>query len=109
MKYAINLIFFFIGLLIFSYGIAMSVQVKYLGISPWDVLNLALYERFGFTIGTWSIIVGLLLITCTLIINRTFLNIGTFLNAVLVGVFVDSFLFLHLLPRSQKMINISLY
>lgn len=101
-KYAIKLIFFFIGLLIFSYGIAMAVQVKYLGISPWDVLNLALYERFGFTIGTWNIIVGFLLICCTMILNRKYINIGTFLNAIFVGVFVDSFLFLQLLPNSTN-------
>ncbi|MGA4720013.1 YczE/YyaS/YitT family protein [Fictibacillus nanhaiensis] len=102
MKYAIKLIFFFIGLLIFSYGIAMAIQVKYLGISPWDVLNLALYERLGLTIGTWNIVVGFLLITCTMIINRKYINIGTFLNAVLVGIFVDSFLFLQLLPNSMN-------
>lgn len=102
MKYAIKLIFFFIGLLIFSYGIAMAIQVKYLGISPWDVLNIALYERLGFTIGTWNIIVGFFLITCTLIINRKYINIGTFLNAVLVGIFVDFFLLLQLLPNSMN-------
>ncbi|WP_137789458.1 YitT family protein [Bacillus sp. E(2018)] len=102
MKFTSKLIFFFIGLLIFSYGIAMAVQVKYLGISPWDVLNLALYEQLGFTIGTWNIIVGFLLITCTMIINQKYINIGTFLNAVLVGIFVDSFLFLKLLPDSTN-------
>ncbi|WP_416731685.1 YczE/YyaS/YitT family protein [Fictibacillus sp. JL2B1089] len=101
-KYASKLIFFLIGLLIFSYGIAMAIQVKYLGISPWDVLNLALYERLGLTIGTWNIIVGLLLITCTMILNTKYINIGTFLNAVFVGIFVDSFLFLQLLPNSTN-------
>ncbi|MQR96283.1 YczE/YyaS/YitT family protein [Fictibacillus phosphorivorans] len=104
MKYTIKLIFFFIGLILFSYGIAMAIQVKYLGISPWDVLNLALYDQFGLTIGTWNIIVGFLLITCTFFINRRFINIGTFLNAVLVGVFVDFFLFFHLLPHTTNTI-----
>lgn len=100
MKYGIKLIFFLIGLFIFSYGISIAIQVKYLGVSPWDVLNIALYEKFGFTIGTWNIIVGLLLITATLLINRKYINIGTFLNAVLVGVLVDLFLFFQILPRS---------
>lgn len=39
-----------------------------------------------------------------MIINRKYINIGTFLNAVLVGVFVDFFLFLHLLPNSTNTI-----
>jgi len=65
--------------------VAVSVKVKYLGLHPWDVLNIALFERFGFSIGTWSIIVGLLLIVVSLLINKKYVNIGTFLNALLIG------------------------
>lgn len=109
MRYGIKLMFFFVGLFIFSYGIAMAITVKYLGISPWDVLNISLFMRFGFTIGTWNIIVGLLLISATFLINRKYINIGTFLNAVLVGVFVDLFLYYQLLPSASNLyLDISL-
>jgi uncharacterized protein len=101
MRYGLKIFFFVIGLCIFSYGIAMAIQVKYLGVSPWDVLNIALYEKFNFTIGTWNIIVGLVLIFVTININKKYINIGTFLNAVLVGVLVDIFLFFQLLPSSS--------
>lgn len=103
MRYGLKTIFFVIGLCIFSYGIAMAIRVKYLGVSPWDVLNISLYEQFGFTIGTWNIIVGLVLISATLTINRKYINIGTFLNAVLVGVLVDMFLFFELLPSASSL------
>ncbi|MDM5316256.1 YitT family protein [Fictibacillus sp. b24] len=103
MRIGLKLLFFFVGLLIFSYGIAMAIGVKYLGISPWDVLNISLFEKFGFTIGTWNIIVGLLLISTTLLINRKYINIGTFLNAFLVGVFVDLFLFINLIPPPSNL------
>lgn len=103
MRFGIRIFFFVIGLCIFSYGIALAIQVKYLGVSPWDVLNIALYDKFGFTIGTWNIIVGLVLILITLKINRKYINVGTFLNAVLVGVLVDTFLFFEMLPSSSRL------
>jgi uncharacterized protein len=103
MRYGIKIFFFVIGLCIFSYGIALAIQVKYLGISPWDVLNIALFDKFGLTIGTWNIIVGLVLISITLKVNRKYINVGTFLNAVLVGVLVDTFLYFEMLPSSSSL------
>jgi uncharacterized protein len=103
MRYGIKIFFFVIGLSIFSYGIALAIQVKYLGVSPWDVLNIALFDKFGLTIGTWNIIVGLVLISITLKVNRKYINVGTFLNAVLVGVLVDTFLYFEILPSSSRL------
>lgn len=93
--------FFFIGLICFGLGVAFSVKVKYLGLHPWDVLNVALFEHFGFTIGTWSIIVGLILISISLLLNKKYVNIGTFLNALLIGPIMDFFLWLDILPDAS--------
>lgn len=62
MKYIMQLLFFLVGLIIFSYGITVSIQVQHLGIQPWDVLNIALNEKYGLTIGSWNLICGLILI-----------------------------------------------
>ncbi|KAA0565098.1 hypothetical protein F0342_05630 [Bacillus sp. CH30_1T] len=98
MKIYWQISYFVIGLLIFSYGISMSIKVQYLGIHPWDVLNIALYEKFGLTIGTWNIIVGATLIAGTLVLKGKYVRIGTILNGVMVGMLVDFFLFYDLLP-----------
>src|SRR5690606_9471806 len=68
---------------------------------PWDVLNLALLDKFGLSIGTWSIIVGLLLIFTSLLVNKKYVNIGTFLNALLIGPITDLFLWLDILPDAS--------
>ncbi len=94
--------FYFIGLICFGLGVAFSVKVKYLGLHPWDVLNVALFEHFGLTIGTWSIIVGLLLIGISLLLNKKYVNIGTFLNALLIGPIMDFFLWLDILPDASN-------
>lgn len=98
----IRYIFFFSGLILFGFGNALAVKVKYLGLHPWEVLNVALYQIFGFSIGTWSILVGLLLICVSWFVNKKYINIGTFLNAVLVGAFMDFFLWLNLLPDATQ-------
>ena len=94
--------FFFIGLICFGLGVAFSVKVKYLGLHPWDVLNVALFEHFGFSIGTWSIIVGLVLIIISLLVRKKYVNIGTFLNALLIGPIMDLFLWSDLLPDASN-------
>lgn len=94
--------FYFIGLICFGLGVAFSVKVKYLGLHPWDVLNVALFEHFGFSIGTWSIVVGLMLIGVSLMVNRKYVNIGTFLNALLIGPIMDFFLWLDILPEASN-------
>ena len=94
--------FYFAGLILFGLGVAISVKVKYLGLHPWDVLNLALFDHFGFSIGTWSIVVGLLLIGISLLVSKKYVNIGTFLNALLIGPIMDFFLWIDILPDANN-------
>ncbi len=94
--------FYFTGLVLFGLGVAVSVKVKYLGLHPWDVLNVALFDHFGFSIGTWSIVVGLLLIGVSLLVSKKYVNIGTFLNALLIGPIMDFFLWIDVLPDASN-------
>ena len=94
--------FFFTGLVFYGLGVAVSVKVKHLGLHPWDVLNVALFEHFGLSIGTWSIIVGLVLIGISLLVSKKYVNIGTFLNAILIGPIMDFFLWIDVLPDASN-------
>ncbi|MYL42963.1 YczE/YyaS/YitT family protein [Virgibacillus salexigens] len=97
---ALRWLVFFLGLMLFSLGISISIQVQYLGIHPWDVLNVALYEKFGLSIGTWAILISILLIIISWFLDKRYIKLGTFLNAVLIGAFVDIYLFLDFLPKA---------
>ncbi len=88
--------FFFIGLAVLGLGIAMTIKGKAFGIGPWDVFHYGLYEQFGLTIGSWSIITGFVLLGFTSLYTKTYPQIGAFLNMLLLGLFID--LFLYLLP-----------
>jgi uncharacterized protein len=97
----IRYFFLFFGLVFFGLGIALAIQVKYLGLHPWDVLNVALYERYGLTIGTWGVICGLVLMMVSFVVDRRYMNIGTFLNALLIGPITDFFLWSGILPAAS--------
>ncbi|MDM5189433.1 hypothetical protein QUF99_19615 [Bacillus sp. DX4.1] len=99
---------FFLGLTFFGLGNAIAVKVKFLGLHPWEVLNMALYQRFGWTIGTWSVVCGLFLVLVSLVVDRRYINVGTFLNALLIGPIMDFFLRLNILPHATHYLWINL-
>ncbi|WP_456272971.1 YczE/YyaS/YitT family protein [Bacillus sp. AK031] len=93
-EYGLRWSFFTIGLLVLAFGITLTIKGKDLGIGPWDVFHYGLFLKFGLTIGTWSIIAGLLLLLVTGLATKTFPKIGAFLNMLLIGLFIDFFNFI---------------
>lgn len=90
---------FFLGVAVMSFGIALMIRAE-LGIAPWDVLHVGLQMHFGLTVGTWTIIMGLLLVTASALIAKELPKSGAFLNMIFVGIFVDIFLILLGTPES---------
>ncbi|MDL4841444.1 YczE/YyaS/YitT family protein [Aquibacillus rhizosphaerae] len=87
----IRWLFFSLGLITLALGITLTIKAKNLGIGPWDVLHYGLYLQFGLTIGTWSIIAGLVIVLITACLTRTLPRVGTYLNMLLLGMFIDFF------------------
>jgi uncharacterized membrane protein YczE len=92
---------FMIGLIIMSLGIAMMIRAE-LGGAPWDVLHIGLTIQFGLTVGTWSIVLGGIILGITAILMKSFPQIGAFINMIIVGVFID--LFLWIIPSPDNII-----
>jgi len=101
MIYLLQWSLFTIGLIVFSLGITLTINFQHLGLHPWDVLTVGLYEKIGLSIGTWSILIGVVLIIVSYILDKSYIKLGTFLNAVIVGGFVDLFLWLDFLPKAS--------
>ncbi len=76
-----------------------------LGVAPWDVLHVGLYNHFGLTIGSWSIIAGLIILTISAIIVKEIPQIGAFANMLLVGTFIDIYLFLGIFVTPDHLIG----
>ncbi|WP_240795459.1 YczE/YyaS/YitT family protein [Aquibacillus halophilus] len=83
--------FFMLGLIVLALGISLTIKAKDLGISPWDVLHYRLFVQFGLTIGTWSIIAGFTIVLITACVTKSYPKMGTYINMLLVGLFIDFF------------------
>ena len=94
-------VFFITGIIILSLGLALTIKGKFLGVGSWDVLHLGLQMSFGLTVGTWSIILGLIILAIDGIISKRLPKIGTYLDMFLTGIFVD--IFLYVLPDLHNM------
>ncbi|KPH73468.1 MULTISPECIES: YczE/YyaS/YitT family protein [Bacillaceae] len=88
---SIQWLFFFVGLMVMGIGVALTVKGQRFGVGSWDVLHIGLFKNFGLSIGLWSIIMGVIIITISSIGLHEFPKIGTFMNMIFVGLFIDFF------------------
>lgn len=89
----------YIGL--YLYGLSGALLIRSdLGAMPWDVLHQGLSLQTGLSIGTWSIIVGTLLMLLWIPLRQK-AGLGTLSNVVVIGLSVD--LSLWLLPTTDLM------
>jgi len=71
------------------YGISSSLLVLAgLGLDPWDVFHQGLSRTFGLAIGTWAIIVGVVVLLLWIPLRQR-PGIGTVSNVILVGLTMD--------------------
>lgn len=83
--------FFISGVLLMSLGISMTIKGQRFGINPWEVLHVGLYKHLGLSIGTWSILTGIIIVAATMIGTKRWPQLGTWLNIIVIGFFIDVF------------------
>ncbi|CAM3025683.1 membrane protein [Deinococcus radiodurans] len=75
-----------------GYGLSLRLMIAaQVGVAPWEVLHLGLSGRSGLRVGEVSILVGLVLLAYTRLKLGERLGVGTLLNVLLIGVFLDAF------------------
>src|SRR5688572_19725180 len=75
------------GLALFGIGIGLMVRAD-LGLGPWDVLHQGVAERTGATIGTITILTGVVVLLLWIPLRER-PGLGTVLNVVLIGLVAD--------------------
>lgn len=85
------------GLVLYSVSIAMLVHSG-LGNMPWDVLSQGVARQLGWTLGTATVVLSVVVLACWWPLRQR-LGIGTVANVVVIGALVDPCLaLLDLLP-----------
>lgn len=77
--------------MVMGLGVSLTIKGQRFGVGSWDVLHIGLFNKLGLSIGLWSIIMGLIIITVSSIGLRELPKLGTFLNMLFVGLFIDFF------------------
>ncbi len=102
-EFLIRWLFFFIGIMFIGLGIAFTIRGQRFGVGSWDVLHMGLFYHFGLSVGAWSVIIGLLIVLLTAVLLKRAPQIGTFMNMIFTGVFLD--LFNSILPQVEGMLS----
>lgn len=88
------------GLLLYAAGIALTIKAN-IGYGPWEVFHFGLAKTVGLTIGIAGIVVGLAIIVIIVLMGEK-IGIGTILNMLLIGLFLDAILLSGILPTIQN-------
>jgi len=100
MKFFARFVGLVFGLFLFALGIVITMKAR-IGFAPWDVFHAGLAKTTGLSIGTVTIIVGFLILVATVLLGER-LGLGSVLNMMLIGVFVDLILASDLLPAMKS-------
>ena len=90
------------GLFLYALGIVVTMNAN-IGYAPWDVFHVGVAKMAGISIGTASIITGVIIAILTLLLGEK-LGLGTILNMVLIGVFLDMLLAFHIIPVAANFV-----
>ena len=92
-----------LGLFLYSLGIVFTLQAN-IGYAPWDVFHVGLAKTTGITIGMASIIVGLAIVIIVVLLGEK-IGLGTVLNMLLIGAFLDIILALAIIPLAAGFVS----
>jgi len=92
-----------LGLALYALGIVVTIQA-HIGYEPWDVFHVGLARTTGLSIGTISIIVGVAIVIIIALLGER-LGLGTLLNMILIGLFIDLFMALGVIPQAKRLLT----
>lgn len=91
-----------IGLMCCALSTVMAIQSN-LGLCPWDVFHQGISNVTGVSIGMVNVAVGCILVAVT-VMCRLEIGVGTLINMVIVGIFIDFINYLDFMPEGEGMV-----
>jgi uncharacterized membrane protein YczE len=88
------------GLFLYALGIVVTMNAR-IGYAPWDVFHVGVAKTVGISIGNSSVIIGFVVVIIAVLLGEK-IGIGTILNMLLIGVFLDILLKLHIIPLTNN-------
>lgn len=89
------------GLFLYALGIVVTLSA-HIGYAPWEVFHVGFSKTVGISIGTASIMTGVVIGIIAILLGEK-LGLGTILNMVLIGVFLDMILRFNIIPVANNL------
>lgn len=103
MKLFLRIIKAAVSLLVFSFGVTMTVQAN-IGVGPWDVFALGVANKTPLSYGDVATIVSFtVLIICVILKEK--IGLGTILDMCITGKGVDLFTWLNIIPKQTNVFS----
>ncbi len=99
-SYIIKVLVFVLGIFVLALGVAVMIKAR-LGVATWDVLHIGLANVTNLSVGRWVQIVGGGMVLMTSFFEKKRISIGSIVNILLVGFFINIILDLNLIPSFE--------
>ncbi len=87
------------GLAVFAFGVRLTISAN-IGLAPWDSLSMGISYHTPLSYGTAHIVISCIIVVIDLLIREK-IGYGTLLDAFLVGLFVDFYDYLGIVPTQS--------
>ncbi|WP_291292426.1 hypothetical protein [Enterococcus sp.] len=81
-------LFALIGVAVLAFG-ASLLRIGGVGLDPYTAANIGTGERLGLSLGVYQLLINLVLLILVFFFGRRHIGIGTVINMVLTGFFID--------------------
>lgn len=88
----VKYVFYVLGIFILTLGISLTIQSN-LGTSPFDALLVGLSKNIGLTVGSWEIIIAIILIVGNSMLTKQRPEFLGLMTAFITGIGIDMWLF----------------
>jgi uncharacterized membrane protein YczE len=99
-QFMLRIVSLIFGLFLYALGIVFMIQAN-VGYAPWDVFHVGLSHKVGISIGTASILTGILIVVIVIVLGEK-IGLGTLFNMILIGVFLDLIFSVNIIPKQEK-------
>ncbi|MCL1927633.1 MAG: hypothetical protein FWG07_02425 [Treponema sp.] len=100
-QFIVRIITLLFGLFLYALGIVLSIKAN-IGYAPWEVFHVGLAQKTGMSIGTAVVLTGVVVVGIVLVLGEK-IGLGTLLNMVLIGVFMDLIIISNIIPEQETL------
>jgi len=85
---AMRSLYALIGVAILAFG-AATLRIGQVGLDPYTAANIGIGNVLGLSLGVYQLMINFIILGIVFILGRSYIGIGTVINMVLTGFFID--------------------